>query len=88
MNEKMRYTLCLMINGVIIAGIIILFIGLYYFIIKAGIPYQDPPMDLWILYEVDSRIGTVLMGSGFKITVCGGVIRLILSLIWKKRQQK
>lgn len=88
MKEKTRSTLCLMINAFIIAGIIILFIGLYYFMIKAGIPYQDPPMDLWIQYEVDSRIGTVLMGSGFKIAVCGGGIRLILSLIWKKRQQK
>lgn len=87
MKEKVRYILCQIINAVIIAGIIILFIGLYYFMIKAGIPYQDPPMDLRIQYEVDARIGDILMESGFKIAICGGIIRFILSLIWKKQNE-
>lgn len=88
MKEKIRYILCQIINAAIIAGIIILFIGLYYSMIKAGIPYQDPPLDLWIQYEVDARIGDVLMGSGFKIAICSSMIRFGLNLIWKKRQKK
>ena len=88
MKEKVRSILCPIINAVIIAGIIILFIGLYYSIIKSGIPYQDPPMDLWIQYEINAGIGDVLVGSGFKITICSGIIRLILNLIWKKHPQK
>lgn len=36
------------INAIFLAGIIILFIGVYYWIIKAGIPYQDPPLELQI----------------------------------------
>lgn len=88
MKEKARYILCPMINAVIIAGIVIWIIGVYYFMIKSGIPYQDPPLDLWIQYEVDARIGDILMGSGFKIAVCGGMIRFILNLVWKRSQKQ
>lgn len=84
-KEKMRNYLCQMLNAAIIAGIILLFIGLYYSIIKAGIPYQDPPLDLWIQYEVDARIGDILIGNGFKIAICGSIIRVVLNLIWKKK---
>lgn len=83
-----REKLCTMLNAVITAGIIIWFIGLYYFMIKAGIPYQDPPLDLQIQYEIHAGIGDVLMGMGFKIALCGGVFRFALNLIWKKRQEK
>lgn len=88
MKEKVRYILYPVINAVIIAGIIILFIGLYYSMIKAGIPYQDPPLDLRIQYEVDARIGDVLTGSGFKIAICSIIIRFVLNLIWKKCEKK
>ena len=67
-----------MINSVIIAGVIILLIGLYYSIIKAGIPYQDPPLELQIRYAVNSEIGEVLTGRGLLIAVCGSAARLVL----------
>ncbi len=88
MKGKNRYILCTIINSVIIAGIIILFIGVYYSMIKAGIPYQDPPLDLRIQYEVNAGIGDVLTGSGFKIAVCGSIARFVLNLLWKKHQKK
>lgn len=88
MKEIIRNILCQIINAVIIAGLIILFIGLYYCVIKAGIPYQDPPLELQIQYEVNTRIGDILMGNGFMIAVCGGVIRLLVGLIWKKSSCK
>lgn len=78
MKEKIRHILSQIINAIIIAGIIILFMGLYYSMIKAGIPYQDPPLDLRIQYEINAGIGDVLMGSGFKIAVCGSIIRFAL----------
>ena len=83
MKEKTRSILCQLLNSVIFAGVIILFIGLYYYMIKAGIPYQDPPLELQIQYAVNMRIGEILTGSGFVIAVCGGVIRLILRLIYR-----
>lgn len=84
MNEKIKHILCQTINSVIIAGVIILFIGLYYSVIKAGIPYQDPPLELQIKYAVNEGIGEILAGKGFLIAVCGGAVRLVLWLIWRK----
>lgn len=88
MKEKIKCYFRQTINAIIISGIIILIIGLYYSIIKAGIPYQDPPLDLWIQYETNVRIGRVLTGIGLKIIVCSSIIRLVLVLIWKKCQKK
>ena len=83
MKKKIIRCIRQITNATIIAGIIILFIGLYYSIIKAGIPYQDPPLDLWIQYEINAGIGDILMGIGFKITVSGCILRLVLYLIRK-----
>ena len=76
------------LHAIIISGIIVLLIGLYYFVIKAGIPYQDPPLDLQIQYEINARIGDILIEIGFKIAVYSSIIRFILSIIWKKYQKK
>ena len=88
MKEKMGNILCRAISSVILAGIIILFIGLYYSMIKAGIPYQDPPLELQIQYAVNMGIGETLTGKGFGIAVCGGIVRIILVLILKKQQRR
>ena len=85
MKEKIRKALCLITNSAILAGGIVLLIGLYYAIIKAGIPYQDPPLELQIRYEVNARIGDILTESGFIIAVFGGVCRLALGVVWRKR---
>lgn len=85
MKEKVRHYLHLMVNSVILAGIILLVIGLYYSMIKAGIPYQDPPVELQIQYAVYAEIGEILQKNGLLIAICGGIIRLLFALIWKKR---
>ena len=77
MKDKRRGYFCQVINAGIIAGIIILFIGLYYFMIKAGIP----PLDLWIQYQVNAGIGERLMEIGFKVAMCSGVVRFLLRWI-------
>lgn len=87
MKEKIRYHFRWIFNSIILAGVIIFFIGLYYWMIKAGIPYQDPPLELQIQYAVNMRIGEILLGNGFVIAICGGAIRLLLELInraWRK----
>lgn len=84
MKEKTRNSLCQLLNAVIIAGVILLFMGLYYSVVKAGIPYQDPPLDLRIQYEVNAGIGGLLVAYGFKIIIGGGVARLLLGLLLKK----
>lgn len=62
--------------------------GEHTLMIKAGIPYQDPPLDLRIQYEINAGIGDILMGIGFKITVSCCILRLVLNLIRKKWQKK
>ncbi len=75
--------ICTSINALIIAGIIIWFTGLYYSVFKAGIPYQDAPLDLQVQYEINAGIGVVLTGTGFKITIFSSIIRLALGMVWK-----
>ena len=88
MKETTRNILCQIINAVILAGVIILLIGLYYSVIKAGIPYQDPPLELQINYAINMRIGKILVGRGLLIATCGGIIRLILELILKRQRRR
>lgn len=83
MNERAKHILYSITNAFIIAGMIILFIGIYYAVIKAGIPYQDPPLELQIQYAINAGIGDVLTGCGFTITIFSGIVRLALHLIWK-----
>lgn len=80
--------LCQMINAIIAAGIIILFIGVYYCVVKAGIPCQEPPLEVQIQYAIHMGIGEILVKDGFVISICGGTARLLLKLVLKKMQKK
>mgnify|MGYP007040887648 FL=1 len=44
MEEKMRHALRTWSGAVLLAGCIVFAVGAYYEVIKAGIPYQDPPL--------------------------------------------
>ncbi len=75
-------------SGVLLAGIIILSTGIYYCVIKAGIPYQDPPLELQIQYTINWEIGNILVKEGFLLSICGGIAGLLYKLILKKRRKK
>ena len=72
-------------SSLIISGAIILLIGLYYMMIKAGIPYQDPTTEMQIQYEINMGIGNVLSLTGFCMTVISVVIRVVLGVVSKKK---
>lgn len=88
MKEKARYIFCTIINAFIISGIIILLIGLYYWAVKAGIPYQEPPVELQIQYAVNMNIGSILVKTGFLTAICSSIVRAALGFIWKKQRKK
>ena len=44
-------------SAMLLAGCIVFAVGVYYEMIKAGIPYQDPPPALQIQYAVNMGIG-------------------------------
>jgi len=72
-------------SSLIISGAIILLIGLYYMMIKAGIPYQDPTTEMQIQYEINMGIGNVLSLTGFCMTVIAVIIRVVLGVVSKKK---
>lgn len=80
-------------NAITLAGVIVLFMGLFYVVVKAGIPYQDPPLELQIKYAVNMGIGEELTKVGFWITLLGGVARILMGLRglilkWKEVRDK
>lgn len=87
MKEKIKNSVRQGLKAVTTAGIIIWLVGFYYAVVKAGIPYQDPSLDLLIRYEVNAGIGDTLMGIGFWIAVCGGVIQMIMAWIRFRRRK-
>lgn len=80
MSKKFKNSICKLCTSAILAGCIILMMGAYYCVIKAGIPYQDPPLELQIQYAVNMGIGEQLVKNGFILIVGGGMIRVILWL--------
>ena len=78
MNKKTKYRLGQISNAVLLAGLIILMIGLYYAVLKAGIPYQDPTAEMQIQYAVNHEIGRVLSTVGVVLVLCGGIARFII----------
>lgn len=83
MNTKISGGLYQVVNAVILSGIILMFLGTYYCVIKAGIPYQDPPLELQIQYIVNMKIGETLLKNGLLMILCSGSVRLVL--VWKTK---
>ena len=71
-------------QALFLAGLIVLLIGLYYAIVKAGIPYQDPPLELQIQYAVNMGIGDTLTRDGLLISVVGLIAWVLLGRIQRK----
>ncbi len=76
------------INAILFAGMIVLLIGTYYCVVKAGIRYQAPPLELQIQYAIHMGIGDILVKDGLLISICGGIARLLFTLVGKKRKKQ
>ena len=72
-------------NAAVLAGILILMMGAYYEIVKAGIPYQDPPPELQIQYAVNLGTGDELCRIGFLTLLSGLALRVVLRLMAGKK---
>lgn len=71
MREKVYSYINQIAKATALSGIIMILIGAYYYMIKAGIPYQDPQLELQIQYEVNLRVGEILFKNGIGTTVLG-----------------
>ena len=80
MNKKNQFLKNISL-AFLLAGVIILLIAAYYSIVKAGIPYQDPPLELQIQYAVNMGIGDELFKTGLIVTAIGIIGRIISRIL-------
>ena len=78
MKNKMKNLFREISSAVLLAGLTILMIGLYYLVIKAGIPYQDPTAEMQVQYAIHYGIGSVLSTIGVVLVLSGGIARFII----------
>lgn len=83
MTEKIRHAFYTVSNAALLAGVLIFITGAYYGVVKAGIPYQDPPLNLQIQYAVYLRTGDELLRLGFFTILYGTAFRLVYRLAVK-----
>ena len=76
------------LGPVMLAGAIMLGIGIYYSFVMAGIPYQDPPLELQMKYAVNAGIGDVLTRIGGGIACATLVVRAVLRVIMKNKGEQ
>ena len=73
-------------NSIAIAGCLIFTAGVYYAIVKAGIPYQDPTPEMSFNYEVNYRVGEVLFTLGAAALALGAVGRAVMQFVRGKKR--
>ena len=71
------------LNSIPIAGIIIGLLGLYIYIIKGGLPYQDAPEYLLIKQEMYFQSGELLCKYGLAVILVGIVVQIIKTILIK-----
>ena len=83
MRDKVRT----LFAAVILSGVIVLGIGLYYVLVKAGLPYQDAPTDLAIEWMADQRAGETLSQTGALVLGIGVLGQILLYLSKRKKKE-
>ena len=72
-------------NSIAIAGCLIFVVGIYYAVVKAGIPYQDPTPEMSLNYEVNLRVGEILLLLGAAAFAVGAAGRVIIRLAKREK---
>lgn len=88
LEENMKGKVNSLVWGILFAGVIIFLIGCYYAILEAGLPYQDPTLEMQIEYAINMGIGKVLIRCGGLTFLVGLLFRIILSIINKSSSDK
>lgn len=67
------------------AGIVVLVIGLYFWLVGAGIPYQDPTTKMIIRYMANALAGTMCIKCGAVLSAAGLGGGIIVRMIKRKK---
>lgn len=86
--EKCVKLLSIICEGFITGGIINFVIGIYYCIIKAGIPYQDSTVEMQIKYSAYMDTGEILTDLGICMCVTGIVFGILKGVMKRKLKNK
>ncbi len=73
-------------TSILLAGILVLGIGLYYLVIKAGIPFQDPTPEMQLQYSINMGVGDALMKIGLGTTMAGSICRIGIGILSRKKK--
>ena len=80
MKNKIKNSFFIFNKAILFSGIINIMIGEFYTLLVAGLPYQDPPLELQIQYSINQGVGNVLTGIGFRIVILGIILSIISKL--------
>lgn len=81
MRDKIR-SLC---NAALLAGAVLLLIGLNFVFVKAGLPYQDPTPEMTLRWMAYFYAGATTLCWAIGLLAAGGLGRGLLHFI--KRQE-
>ena len=65
------------VTAVILAGIILIIIGFYFSVVKGGIPYQDPTVEMQIRWQAYHLAGEYNMKTGVFLLLCGAILKIV-----------
>ena len=65
-------------SGFVVAGFINIVIGVFYLVVVAGIPYQDPTPEMQINYAANMRVGDILFLIGAFLCIIGIIGKIVL----------
>lgn len=81
----MRKKLKALFNSVIIAGIIVIVIGVYFWMFKAGLPYQDPTTEMTIKWMSYNFAGKACLTCGI-VAFLFGVLGKVCCYLFRSKK--
>ena len=61
----------------LLSGLMILLLGLYYLAVRAGLPYQDPTPETQFQYAINHGVGMALAKLGAVLAAVGFLLKLL-----------
>lgn len=83
----MRAMIEKLFGSFLLAGIIVLLFGIYYMFIKAGLPYQDPPLELLVQWNTYGEVGETLSLWG-AVMILASILGTVLMRITRRAPKK
>lgn len=82
--KKIKYILL----AIIAAGIVMLAVGIYYSVIVAGLPYQDPTPEMLEKWNMAHRTGTLWQCIGAATALIGAVGLTAIKILSRRFKNK